>query len=235
MESSSVFRLVAAMTTLVATVVMADPMQSHDSIRSAAESFITGEVLATHDVTPTVKAGHLDSRLRLAPCDEPLETFMPAGGRTLGSTIVGVRCSGTRPWNIYVPVKVSLFADIVVASRPLSDGRILRAEDIKLVERDIASLHSGYYTDSVDVVGKKTRRAVTLGTVITTAMIKEPVTVKRGQRVSLVAATRGMEVRMAGVAMTNGATGERIEVRNLSSKKIVEGTVLSAAAVQVNM
>ena len=40
---------------------------------------------------------------------------------------------------------------------------------------------------------------------------------------------------MAGEAMADGTTGERIKVRNLSSKRIIDGIVKSATTIQVAM
>ena len=86
----------------------ADTIQSHRSIQEAAETYLMNSVDSGHGLRLSVKAGHLDSRLRLAACDAPLEAFQPDGGRTLGSTTVGVQCAGSKPWTLYVPVKVSL-------------------------------------------------------------------------------------------------------------------------------
>lgn len=235
MKIKQLFRLVSAAAILAAQTTMAEPMESHQSIRAAAESFIAAEVLASYDVMPTVEAGRLDSRLKLAPCDQPLETNLPPGGRMLGNAIVGVRCSGTKPWNIYVPVKVSLYESVVVTANPMSSGQVISAGDVKLIERDVTRLHSGYFSGTTDVVGKKVKRSLPLGAVITGTMLREAIAIKRGQRISLVSGSGGLQVRMTGVAMADGAAGDRIEVRNLSSKRVIEGVVLSSADVQVGM
>mgnify|MGYP000582633073 FL=1 len=85
------------------------------------------------------------------------------------------------------------------------------------------------------MVGKKVKRSLPLGAVITRTMLREAIAIKRGQRISLVSGSGGLQVRMTGVAMADGAAGDRIEVRNLSSKRVIEGVVLSSADVQVGM
>jgi flagella basal body P-ring formation protein FlgA len=42
-----------------------------------------------------------------------------------------------------------------------------------------------------------------------------------------------MRVRMAGTALADGAEGQRITVRNLSSSREVEGVVRSAQTVEI--
>lgn len=213
--------------------VAADAIQSHGSIQKSAEQFIAEKVLSSHGRAPVARAGSLDSRLRLKECDEPLQAFQPAGGRSLGNTTVGVRCPGTQPWTLYVPVKVSIHDTIVVAVRPLSKGAIVQNQDVELLEKDLSVLRSGYYKDLSQVIGKQVIRTISMGTAITMPMVKPQLQIKRGQQISLVAESNGLKVRMTGEALTDGASGERIQVRNLSTRKVVEGIVHSATTVQI--
>jgi len=229
--------LVACLVTLtfVANPVSANAIQSHNSIQTVAETFMAETVLAGQGRIPTVVAGNLDSRLRLKECDEPLHAFQPEGGRLLGNTTVGVRCQGTQPWTLYVPVKVSVHETIVVATRPLSKGMIVKNQDVKLLEKDLADIRTGYYMELSQVIGKQVSRTVSMDTTITPHMVKSPRQVNRGQQVSLVVESHGLKVQMTGEALADGASGERIQVRNLSTKKVVEGIVISATAVQVSL
>jgi flagella basal body P-ring formation protein FlgA len=226
---------IIACLTCLAGNVLADTIQSHTSIQKAAENFMMEKVQATNGREADVKAGHLDSRLRLGECDAPLETFQPDGGRTLGNTTVGVRCAGSKPWTLYVPVKVSIYESVVVAARPLQKGKQLEQQDLKLVDRDLAALRSGYYRSIHDVLGKQISRTVNMGVAITSLMVKDLKQVKRGQTINLIAKAGGLHVQMKGKALADGSTGERIQVRNLSTERVIEGIVSSATTVLVNM
>lgn len=210
-------------------------LQDHASIKQAAESFIADVVRSSHGAEATVRAGSLDSRLRLARCDIPLEAFQPGGSRALGNTTIGVRCTGSTSWTLYVPVSVSLFGEVVVAARPLTRATLLTAADLKLARRDLAQLHNGYFDTIDQAIGMQAGRNIAVDTAISTVLVKEPLAVKRGQRVNLVALAGGLEVRMAGEAMSDGTTGQRIKVRNLRSKRVVDGIVKSATTIQVAM
>jgi flagellar basal body P-ring formation protein FlgA len=220
---------------LAGNPAFAASLQSHDSIKAAAEEFISAAVEASHGLVPTVSAGGLDSRLRLSNCDQPLEAFLPTGGKLLGNITVGVRCSGTRPWSLYVPVRVALFSQVVVAARPLTRNSVLTQEDMKLEKRDLAQLQNGYFTDPSALIGKKVGRNIAMNAALDASRVRDPLAVKRGQRVNLVAAANGIEVRMKGEAMSDGATGDRIKVRNLSSKRVVDGVIESSSTIQVAM
>lgn len=227
--------IIATLATLFCPGLLAGELQSHSSIQTAAEQFIISKVHAGQGMLPSARAGHLDSRLRLAHCDQPLETFLPSAGRTLGNTTVGVRCSGSKTWTLYVPVKVSLFGTVVAATRPLSKGSVIQASDLNLVEADLARLRSGYFTEVSQVAGKQVARRTTIGTPITPSLVKDPRQIERGQRISLVAQTAGLEVRMKGEALEDGVAGERIQVRNVSTRRVIDGVVLSATTVRVSM
>jgi flagella basal body P-ring formation protein FlgA len=219
----------------MASATQTGALQTHQSIQTAAEEFISAEVAASHGVVPVARAGRLDTRLRLAECDAPLESFLPAGGRTLGNTTVGVRCNGSQTWTLYVPVRVSVYETIVTAARPLSRGTVLQARDLTLVEKDLAQLRSGYFTNREELIGKQVTRPVLIGAAFTTQTVKNAQQIKRGDRIGLIATTGGLQVRMSGEALENGAMGEKIRVRNLSSKRVVEGIILSRATVQVDL
>lgn len=220
---------------LASGTLAAAPVQDHASIREVAEQFAIDAARAGHGQTPEVRAGKLDARLRLSHCDEPLEAFQPQGGKTLGNITVGVRCSGSQSWSLYVPVKVSIFDKVVAAARPLSRGEVIETGDVMLVERDLAQLHSGYFSDPESVAGMEVTRTIAMNAALSNNLVKEPLAVKRGQRVVLVGGSGGLEVRMSGEALEDGAAGARIKVRNLSSKRIVDGTVRSSTVIQVAM
>jgi flagella basal body P-ring formation protein FlgA len=213
--------------------MVADEIQSHDSIRKAAHQHILAQ--SRQQQPPIVEVGHLDSRLQLKACSEPLETFSPAGGRRLGKATVGVRCSGDNPWSLYVPVKISIMLPIAVAARELPRGKILTADDIRLEKRDIASIHRGYLEKTDYAIGKVLKRSLRRGQILTASHTASPQAIKTGSRVTIVANSGSIAIRMKGKALSSGARGDRIRVQNESSKRELEATVVSPGIVEVTM
>jgi flagella basal body P-ring formation protein FlgA len=66
-------------------------------------------------------------------------------------------------------------------------------------------------------------------------MIKVPLLVKRGDRVRLVSGEGPIQVEMLGEAIEAAARGDRVRVRALDSKRIVEGWVVSASVVKMTL
>lgn len=226
---------IAAGVWLVASAALAaDTYQDHATIVAAARGFLADQTRSDSGET-TVAAGALDPRLRLAACDGALEAFLPPGSQALGATTVGVRCRGNQGWIVYVPVTVKAVREVVVITRALAARSQIGPEDIKVERRELSAFGGTYLTDPAQAAGKLLRRPVIPGTALTADMLEAARLVKRGERVSIVAAARGMEVRGQGEAMADGAAGELIRVRSLPSKRIIEAVVTASGVVRVRM
>jgi flagellar basal body P-ring formation protein FlgA len=225
------FALLVCGTSAVASPVDADTHPVGE-ITQAAENFLEHRISQTNRrVTP--RAGQLDPRLALPRCDAPLEGFLGAGTAIGSRTIVGVRCSGSGPWKVYVPVDLVEMRPIVVARRALPRGHVLSADDLVLEERDVARINGGFIASRDDVVGHRLKRQLVSGSVLAPSALETQVVVKRGQSVTLVVASDSLSIRMAGKALMDGAVDQRIRVENTVSHRIVEGVVRSPEYVEV--
>jgi flagella basal body P-ring formation protein FlgA len=210
------------------------PLQSHGSIQAAAESHVA-EQMEVMDGSIQVDAGQLDARLRLSHCSEPLGTFSPPGRQQSARRTVGVRCEGDSPWTLYVPVSVEIIKSVVTASRQISKGDILTRADLELQEQDVARLRRGYYNSVDEVLGKKLKRRLRVGSILEPGQLIEPHAVKRGSNVTILADTAVIQVRMSGKAVSHGAVGDLIKVVNHSSNRQIEALVVAPGVVKVAM
>lgn len=218
-----------------AAAAAADPQwQPVSEIAATAENYLRKHVGPSARRTD-VRAGPLDVRLRLANCDKPLQAFLRRGTRVAARTIVGVRCSGTKPWKVYVPVDVIVTAKVLVASRTLPRGHMLTATDLALEERDVTRALSGYITDPAQILGQRLKAQLLSGRMLTPSLLEADKLVRRGQSVTLTVNNSGVAIRMAGKALGDGALNQRIRVENLNSGRIVEGIVRSRENVEVLM
>lgn len=208
--------------------------QSHASILEAARRHILDQS-GNYPVPPEVISGHLDSRLRLKKCDQPLESYTPQGNNSMGKITVGVRCSGSNPWSLFVPVTVKVMTEVVVAKRSLPRGTIIGPDDLTLEKMDIAQLHRGYMEDTDDIVGKKLRQRIRRDQVLTPSQLDNPLTVKRNNRVIIQASNKTVQIRMIGKALQNGSMGQTIRVRNESSNKEIDARIIAPGIVEVPM
>jgi flagella basal body P-ring formation protein FlgA len=176
-------------------------------------------------------ASPLDSRLRLPACDRPLQSFL-TDGQVRPQTTVGVRCAGSVRWTIYTSVLVESIAPVLVARYTLPQGAELTGADFDRVTRRLPGLVTGYVTDVSSLTGQRLRRPVAAGAPLSIEALAPAPLIHRGQQVVVLARTSGIEVRMAGVALSDGRLDDHIRVENSSSHRIVEGVVRSDSVVE---
>lgn len=213
-------------------VFAAETWQPTKDITAAAENYLRAR---SGDATrsTTVRAGALDPRLRLPLCDAALAGFLRRGAEMDTRTIVGVRCTGSKPWKVFVPVDVIVTARVLTARHALPRGQLVTAGDVNVVARDVSGMRRGYYTDPKGLQGLRLKQPLLAGQVITPAMLAADQIVRRGQTVTLIATGGGVNISMTGKALTDGALGQRIRVENLNSGRVVEGIVRSPEHVEV--
>ena len=163
--------------------------------------------------------GEIDARLSLPACAAP-EAFIPPGARLWGNASVGVRCSGSNPWIIYIPVSVKILTGVVVAARALTQGRSIEAGDLTLQEADLGQLPGAVITDPAQAVGRMVTLGVAPGQLLRQDFLRSPPVIQQGQSVTLRSQGPGFKVSAEGRALGNAAEGQVAQVRTPSGHTI---------------
>lgn len=182
-----------------------------------------------------VQVNRLDPRLRLAECDKDLTTTLESPAQPLGRVTVRIRCDGSAPWTVFVPAQVKLYREVVVVTRPLRRGAPISPQDVAVAERDVGTLNQGFLSDPGQIIGQKTTRTLLPDQVLAPLHLQQAEVVSKGDQVVISASSPAINVRMPGEAMANGAPGEQIRVRNLSSGRVIKARVKGPGQVQVDM
>lgn len=212
------------------------PIQSRDSIRETARTYamqLAQQQSGNEKIE--IKVGNLDKRLKLAKCSKPVTAFESPNTKRVGRTTVGVRCDGEHSWKIYVSVNIQVMRNVVSLKKPVTRNSVLQGSDLQLVEKDIASLHGGYFTSKDHLIGKFTKSSMQAGSIISPAQVKNPLAIKKGALVTILADVGGITVRMKGKALKGGSMGDWISVKNLSSNRRVEGRITDSGVIQVTL
>jgi len=129
----------------------------------------------------------------------------------------------------YVEAKVP----VVVLERPVLNKTILSEEDITLELKPLSRLPQDVILNKESAIGKQVRMSLKAGTVLRYSHIQRPVIIKRNQVVYIVARGHNFIVKAKGIALQDGREEGRIKVKNLSSKKVLWGKVISSEEVEV--
>lgn len=229
------FALLSALISSVSPVFAeSGKFESVDSIQAAAQAFLSSHSDIQDQTNTTVSIGNIDSRLTLPTCGTPLEAFLPPSAKVQGKTTIGVRCQAPRPWTLYVPAKVASFSQVLVTNSPLRRGHLISTEDVSLQSRNSSSLNRAYLSDPEHVIGKVLKKNLPRKALFTNAVLAEPHVIDKGQQIDLQAGSGGLQVSATAIALSGGAVGEKIRVKNLSSSKIIEGTILASGSVRAD-
>jgi flagella basal body P-ring formation protein FlgA len=205
--------------------------QDGDSIRAAALIFLTQQAAglpgkADITVTPVFPRG-------LAACST-LEPFLPAGSRLWGRTTVGVRCSGERPWTLYLQARVSVMATYYLAARAVAPGEVLSAADLIPRDGDLTTMPQAIVTDPSQAVGAVTLSRLAAGLPLRTDMLRGAGAVVIGQTVHVVTNGAGFSISAEGSAMNNAAPGQQVRVKTAGGQ-IISGVVKDASTVEIQL
>lgn len=209
-------------------------LHKHQNIVETARQFLDDNIDKSNYSRTEIQMGQLDPRLRLSQCPLPLTATLAPGSRFTGKATVHIRCNSTSPWTVYVSAKIRLYGKVVQTANPLSRGHVLKSADLMTVEEDLSRIQFGYFVDKKSLIGKQLKRNLPQNKIIRANYVKYKTLVKRGELVSIIAGNSQYSVKMTGTAMGSGALGDRIRVKNTSSKRVVEGTIKEAGVVSIN-
>jgi flagella basal body P-ring formation protein FlgA len=213
------------------STIAAAELQSLPEIQAAVQTFVQTSLSPEGnyqiDVTP------LDAHLQLPKCDQALEVMPQSSEVKAGRNTLQVSCKGSQTWKIYTTASVKSYKEVLVLTRPLRRNDIIHAEDVAHENREVGSLSQGYIVNPDDVINKQAARNLQLGTVLNAQSYQDLIVVKRGDHVNIQVGKAGVSISMAGIAMMNGAIGEKINVKNISSQKMVQAVVVNPSQVSV--
>lgn len=209
--------------------------QIHFSITSEMEKQL--QVLTAHmdpdTIETEVKIAHLDPRLKLSHCQNPL-SVLPARNIKIGRQHVKVECQGSKSWAINLPVDLNVYAPVVVLNQPIAKGTKLSTGHLTFKQHNLANLRSGYFLKKESLIGKQSKRALAAQSILNDHLVLPALMIYKGDRVMIVAKKAGMSVKMPGEALNNGREGRQIRVKNARSQRVIKGKVVAPGLVEVN-
>ncbi|MEO6421894.1 MAG: flagellar basal body P-ring formation chaperone FlgA [Candidatus Nitrotoga sp.] len=206
------------------------PQQSHAEIRTVITSFVQEQTLNLPGKV-IITVNEIDRRVSLPVCSS-LEAYLPPGGKLLGNSTVGVRCtSSIKKWTLFVPVHIKVSSNLLIAISPLQQGQVLRAQDIGNQKGELTQI--GVLTDPLQAIGKVLKYSVGAGQVLKQDMLRAPYAAKQGQTVKMKIEKQGFKIYSEGVALSNAAEGQAVQVQT-SSSQVVSGIVQPDGSVSIS-
>lgn len=184
-----------------------------------------------------LKILNFEAKEMIFPQDEiSYKVSLPHNSRIAGliKPVITFYLNGKKAKKVRVSLTVNIYKDVVTAKHIIHPHRILKEKDLTLEYKNLADYRSEVITDISEVLGKRSKRTIYAGEVITLSEIDTPPLIKRGDIITIVAESEALKVSALGEARQNGVLGKQIKVMNLSSQKIIMGKVLDSSTVKVN-
>lgn len=199
------------------------------AIKQAAESLIEQKIDTPQNGTLQVEAVRIDSRIHATDCPTPLSASLPGKLNTSGNTSVLVECVPDN-WKVYVPVKSELMMPLVTSITSLSKGHTISNNDVTLTLVTSRVYRRGGYVNINDLVGSRIKRSVRAGDVVEKNDI---CMVCRNDSVIIKAVKGELSIITKGTALGDGALGDKVNVKNDKSKRIVSGIVTNVGVISI--
>ncbi|MEW5701248.1 MAG: flagellar basal body P-ring formation chaperone FlgA [Candidatus Zixiibacteriota bacterium] len=186
--------------------------------------------LSNEQVQITVHTIRLDADCSEA---EKVDVDIPTYADVVGPTTVRVTLAnqaGTIAV-LSVPVRVDLYADVLVTARPLSRHAMIRPQDLTRERRPITDVSKWVMCDADSVVGRWADRTINPGRIVDRRWVVEIPVVRRGASVMIAYTTGAVRVARSAVAMEDGYRGQKIRVKPQSGGRWLTVSVIDGNTV----
>ncbi|WP_017220292.1 flagellar basal body P-ring formation chaperone FlgA [Moritella dasanensis] len=203
----------------------------HQVIEEFAESFVKAQLFSTENERVSIEVTKIDRRIAVTQCEGNMSAELVGNKSLQRSATVRIRCDNAKNWQLHIPIKIIRLVPVVVSNRPLSKGSLLTKNNTKIVYMNRVLLRSGYISDLTFVNRARLKRQLSREQMVST---RDICLVCKGESVTITSSVGNLTVKTGGVALSNGILGEKINVRNSKSKRIVSGIVQAAGVIQIN-
>lgn len=201
-----------------------------DYLQERAQEFVYEQLAVPLDAKAEVTAATLDERLPLTRCEDSLTISLPAKMEIRRNTTVYMKCEEDKPWDVYLPVRVSIQKPYVTVVNPVAKGDLLTKSQLVLAYLDQTLIRGDYLSDTTALIGVRSKRELKPGQPV---RLSQVCVVCKGDQVTLTAENNHFEIKTMARALQDGSFGEIIRLVNIRSGKTVQGKVSAVGAVTV--
>lgn len=173
----------------------------------------------------------IDKRISIPNCSPGFDFSLGSELTQQSNQSIKVTCANSN-WYLFVHATVSIMQQVVVSRENLSPGSLLNRRNLEVINIDKNRLRGSVFTKIEQVAGARIKRRMRAGNIINDRML---CFICKGDRVTIAATSGGLSVKVYGVAVEDGVLGDTIQVRNISSDKLVFGRIASTSEVQVSI
>lgn len=185
------------------------------------------------DMRTEYRIGAIDSRMRLADCNQALKVRRHGQRPGQNRLLFKVSCPSPHPWKLYIPVIRQQYLPVAVARHPLHQNQIVTEADVELQELEVSRLNNGFFSDLSRVIGRKLKRSIAAGAPLKPNTLDQRRLISKGDEVFIRAQSGPVSIQAPAIALSHGSLGQQISVRNKQSKRVIKARVTGPGEVEV--
>jgi flagella basal body P-ring formation protein FlgA len=152
-----------------------------------------------------------------------------------GKNTLKIECISQTPWRIFMTAQVQLFSHALVFNQPFNKGHLLKESDITLKKIELTGHRSAYLSESKHAINHVLKRRVRRGDLVSVNILSTPTLIKKGDNITIIAKNKGFQISMKGIALMAGGKNDKIKVKNIKTKKIIQGIISDSQTVRVSI
>ena len=133
---------------------------------------------------------------------------------------------------MHVLCYVRRLANVLVATNALECGHVISGDEFVEQQRDVTNYYEPFPTIS-EVIGKRTKRMISAGLILTHAMVESLPMVQQGDMVTAFYRKKNITLTFPAKANQQGQLGDIILVRDLSNNRIVKAEIIEPGSVLI--
>jgi len=149
------------------------------------------------------------------------QAYVLSGGKTLSVVPVSGR--------------YDVLSEVPVLLRHVSEGQVVRAEDVSSTFLPDRQLRNDVVSDASDLIGKTPRRGISAHRPIRASELTTPRLVEKGKTIELRYTTDYMSILGRGLALENGSLGETIRIKNVDSERTISARIVGINLAEANL
>lgn len=128
-----------------------------------------------------------------------------------------------------------VIGQIYVPAKNIQKGEIISADMLKTIAVRMNRIKPSFVTEKAKLVNKEAKKVLAEGKIISNRDIGSKMLIKKGDTVTVVYKTDKMQITAKAEALGEGAKGDKIELLNTKSKKVLYGEIVDQDTVEIDV
>ena len=207
-----------------------------DLIRQRIEMYLLKNYAENHKMI-VINCDSLPTRIPVNLIDWEIKVETKYNEVKTGDNIVEVTVFSRKEIynNFETTVRIQTFDDIVVAAEGLQPEQKITENMVILNRFETTGMDGNYFLDIADIIDLQTIRKIDQGQPIFSNSIELPFVIRRGDVIKIIVKINNIQITSYGKALQDGKKGDRIEIVNKDTGKILKAEVIDKQTVVVKL